>query len=225
MKRIAFNLLLLLLTVGNPMAASGQSEFSLSVNLAPVYTHTDFSITFPFTDPATQLPVQLAANSNGISYALGITGRYAFSRNWSVSTGVWATHTLSGKTTLVQNGIPATIRYTYSHPFTNWYKTPLLVNYQASDKQLSPYFSAGVTFDFRGTSYIDTQGNGEEVPIKIGKAVVVTPLLGLGAIYRLNEHFLVVAQPTIQYNLQSHSDYSYYHLYQLGLQTQLMYQF
>ncbi|GAB3788487.1 hypothetical protein GCM10028818_55140 [Spirosoma horti] len=156
---------------------------------------------------------------------MGLSSRYSFSPKWSASAGIWATHVLSSTAYFDINGSSIRIPYHYSHPFTNAYKVPLSVNYQSSKNRLSPYFSIGASLDFRGVSYVDLAGNGQEVPVKLGKALIVTPLVGIGAIYRLNNHLLAVAQPTIQYNVQSHPTYSYYHSYQIGLQMQLMHQF
>jgi hypothetical protein len=215
-----------LLVIGSMATAFGQHKFALSVQLAPIYTHADSKVIFPFADPSTQLPTtEFRAVSNGLSYSLGVAARYAFSPKWSIGTGIWATHSAVGKSDFLQNGIPYTVRYQYNHPFNNFYKAPLLINYQSSTKRLSPYFSAGATFDFRGTSYVDINGNGELVPAKFGKAVVITPLLGVGVIYGLTEHLSLIAQPTIQYNIESHPSYSYFHAYQISLQTQLMYKF
>lgn len=138
--------------IGSLTTVFGQHKFALSIQLAPIYTHADAKISFPL---ANQSPTdELIAVSNGLKYSLGVTTRYAFSPKWSIGAGIWATHSAVGKEVYMQNGIPTTIRYQYKHPFTNLYKAPLLINYQSSTNRLSPYFSAGVTFDFRGTSYL-----------------------------------------------------------------------
>ena len=204
--------------------ALGQGRFALSVQLTPIYTHSDAKIVFPFADQVTQLSTtEFVAISNGLNYSLGITGRYSFSSKWSISTGIWANHALAAKSDFTQNGIPFTLRYHYNHPFTNSYRAPLLINYQSSIKRLSPYFSVGTTFDFRATSYVDLNGNGDLTPIKIGKAIVVTPFVGIGILYGLTEHMSLIAQPIIQYNVEPHSSYTYFHAYQVGVQTRLMY--
>ncbi|MBN8824540.1 MULTISPECIES: outer membrane beta-barrel protein [unclassified Spirosoma] len=205
--------------------AFAQGKWALSVHLAPTYTHNDSKITAGggLNPP---LPVsEFVIKSNGLSYSLGVSARYAFSPKWSVTTGIWASHIATSKTDLVQDGIPYTIRYTYNHPFSNFYSAPLLINYQVSTKRLSPYISLGTTFGFRRKSYVDLTGNGDYVAVKIGKPVVVTPLVGVGVLYNLTEHMTLIAQPTIQYDVESHSNYDYYHAYSLSLQTQLMYRF
>ncbi|WP_020596186.1 outer membrane beta-barrel protein [Spirosoma panaciterrae] len=216
--------LTLLLVMVGLVPAFAQKKFAVSVHLAPIYGHNDSKIRLgggPNQPPASEFIME----SNGLSYQLGLSARYAFSPKWSIMTGIWAAHVVSSKLDVVQDGIPYSIRYTYSHPFSNSYQSPLLINYQVSTKRLSPYVSFGATFAYRRTSYVDLSGNGEFTPIKIGKPVVVTPLLGVGVLYNLTEHLTLIAQPTLQYNVESHSAYDYYHSYSLSLQTQLMYRF
>ena len=214
----------LLLEAINP--TFGQAKFALSLNVAPIYAHTDYKAIQPFPDQPSQSPTTVVTvSSHGLNYMLGLLARYSFSPKWSVSTGIWATHGLSGTTHFDINGIDAQIPYHYSHPLTNAYKVPVLVNYQSATDGLSPYFTIGTSLDFRGVSYIDLEGNGQEVPVKFGKSLTITPLVGIGAIYQLKSHLLIVTQPTIQYNVQSHPTYSYYHSYQLGLQMQIMHRF
>lgn len=206
--------------------AFSQPKLSLSLQLAPTYAHGDSRVIFPFPDQATQLPTtELISVSNGLTYSVGVAARYGLTAKWSVSTGLWATHTVLTKADYSQNGIQFTIRYQYNHPFTNLYRAPLLIHYQSSTKRLSPYFSIGATFDFRGITYVDLSGNGELIPVKFGKALVVTPLVGAGLRYSLNKHLSLIAQPTLQYSVDPHPTYSYFHFYQLSLQTQLMYSF
>lgn len=215
-----------LLILGSMLPGLGQNRFSLSVQVAPVYAYSDSKFIFPFPDPITQLPTtEVTTVSNVLNYSLGIAVGYAFSSKWSIASGVWATHSAIGKGDFSENGVRGTMRYQYSHPFTNSYKVPLLINFKSSTKRLSPYFSAGATFDFRGISYVDLEGNGTYVPVKFGKALIVRPLIGAGVLYGLTEHMSLIVQPTIQYDLEPHPGYSYYHAYQLGLQTQLMYRF
>ncbi|QHV99016.1 PorT family protein [Spirosoma endbachense] len=215
-----------LFLLGSLTLTFGQSRFAVAVNLAPIYAHTDYKLDLPFPDLNTQLPTTVVTSaSHALNYMLGLSARYSFSPKWSASTGIWATHGLDGTSHIDINGISTQLPYRYSHPFTNAYKVPLLVNYQSSTKRLSPYFSLGASLDFRSISYVDLDGTGEEVPVKFGKALAITPLIGIGAIYQLNNHLLLIAQPTMQYNLQDHSGYSYYHSYQIGLQMQLMHLF
>lgn len=148
----------------------GQTNFALSINLAPIYAHTDYNSTLPFPDANTQSPTTVVtSSSHGINYMLGLSARYSFSPKWSASTGIWATHGLSGTTHFDVNGISALIPYHYSHPLTNAYKVPLWVNFQSSTKRLSPYFSMGASLDFRSVSYVDLNGMERKYPLNLGK--------------------------------------------------------
>ncbi|GAB4018535.1 hypothetical protein GCM10028773_18520 [Spirosoma koreense] len=150
-------------------------------------------------------------------------GTYFFSSNWSASAGIWATQFISIKGNITVDGDNTVIDYSNKHPFEYAYRIPVLLNYQSSGKRLSPYFSAGASADFRAKSYVDVGGT--EVAVNIGKAVTVTPMLGVGAIYQLKQHLALVVQPMAQYNMQAHPTYTYYHGYQLSLRAQLMYRF
>lgn len=223
MKTFRYSALISSLLVVNLLTAFGQNKFAFSVNIAPVYAHSDFSTVAPYSTPnSTVTLTKYAGNANGLNYSIGLMGWYNFSPKWSASVGIWATHPVTNKLNVTYNGVPSSMTYQYNHPFANLYKVPLLVNYQSSLKKLSPYFSAGVSFDFRGISYVDLNGNGEYVAVKFGKAVALTPLVGVGLIYGLTNHLSLLAQPTFQYDLQTRPSYDYYHLYQLSLQTQLI---
>ena len=226
MKTLAYAGLTWLFIIGSQTAIRGQNKFALSVSVAPVYNHSDTHVTLPIADPVRLFPfTEFTTKGNGLGYSLGLLGRYAFTPKWSALMGIWATHAVSGKTDISENGVLFTDTYRYNHPFTNFYRLPLIINYQSSTRRLSPYFSVGASLDFRGKTYVDLSGNGELVAVKFGKPVVATSLIGAGAIYKLTHQLSLIAQPTLQYNLQPHSGYSYYHSYQLSLQTQLLYQF
>jgi hypothetical protein len=203
----------------------GQSKFSLSLNLAPVYGHSASEQTLPIPDPNTQsATTDYGIRSHGIGYSFGLTGRYAFTTKWSASAGIWATSSIFSTADISFNGTQYSIDFQNHHPYSYAYKIPLLLNYQSSRKRLSPYFSAGASLDFRAKSYVDL-GNGQEVAIKVGKPLVASLLLGAGIIYRLSRQLSLVAQPTIHYTVEPRPTYSYYRGYQLSLQTQLMYHF
>ncbi len=203
----------------------GQSRFALSANLAPIYAQSNASASIPIFDPVNPDFGTLKSNSYRLVYSLGIMARYSFSPKWSVSTGIWASHPFAGRDRITQNTITTTIPYEYKRPFHNQYKAPLLVNFRFSDNRVSPYISAGTTFDFRSKTYVVIDGMGTEVGAKFGKAVVVTPLLGLGAIIDLKEHLSAIVQPTVQYDVQPLNGLMHRNAFQLSLQTQLMYRF
>ncbi|QMW04556.1 hypothetical protein [Spirosoma foliorum] len=225
MKSLSYTILTLMLIIGSHLPSLGQRKFSLSVSVAPTYSHSDAKLVVPIADPATQLPsTEVVTKAHSVGYSFGVMGRYDFSAKWSVSTGLWVTHSLSSSIDVNENGSSFTLTYPYSHPFTFAYKIPLLINYRPLTTRLSPYLSAGATGDIRSKTYA-ILGDGQEIPVSFGKAMVVTPLLGLGGSYRFNDRISLIVQPTIQYDVQSRPSYEYSHTYQLSLQTQLMYHF
>ncbi|MVM28998.1 outer membrane beta-barrel protein [Spirosoma sp. HMF4905] len=203
----------------------GQSRFSLAVSLGYAYGHSDSKQIAPIPDPIAQLPTtEIITSSHSSGYSFGLLARYAFSPKWSVNAGISAGQALSVKGYLSENGNKIPVNYTNTHRDEFAYSVPLQINYQSSTKRLSPYFSVGASLGFRTKSYVDL-GNGQEVAVKFGKPVIITPGVGIGVIYRLSEHCSLIAQPGFSYNVQAHPNYEYYHAYSVGLNTQLMYTF
>ncbi|WP_338875756.1 hypothetical protein WBJ53_09025 [Spirosoma sp. SC4-14] len=221
MKLNYFFALILTGMLGSLQPVCGQHRFSVSVSAAPVYAQTDLKVIGPVTTPGSQ-PIDIVEHAHGVGYSIGLLGHYNFTPKWSASAGLWATQTVSSTIDLSTNGVDYTVNYANSRPFNYAYKAPVMINFRSSMKRLSPYFSAGASADFRATSYATI--NGTEVPLKFGKTVTFTPLLGAGIIYGLSDRLSLLAQPMLQYNLDSHPSYSYYHSYQLSLQMQLKYQ-
>lgn len=213
-----------LLTVGGYSVVWGQSRFSVAVNVAPTFSHTNWQQVAPIPDPVTQSPTTVVGSrSNAWGYSIGVLLHYNFDQKWSILTGIRASHAVWGKSIFSENAVDIPIQYTYGHPFRNAYSTPLQVNFRSSGKRLSPYFSAGATFNYPETSYLLV--NGDEIPVKFGKAVVINPIVGAGVDYRLSQRCSLMVQPTLQYDVQDHSSYTFYHSYVLSLQTQLLYHF
>ncbi|WP_461147158.1 hypothetical protein [Spirosoma pulveris] len=220
-----FLALLILILTAWITPALGQSRFSVSVSLAPVYGHSDSKAVFPFsTDPAYPTTT-LVARSHGLGYSFGLMGHYNFSSKWSVSAGIWATANLSSKSDFELNNNRNTIHIQSSHPFEYNYRIPVLLNYTWAIKRLSPYLSVGTSANFRSTSYAYV--NGQEIPIKVGKAIRNGPLMvGAGIIYQVRKNASLVVQPMLEYSLNAKSaNYVYAHSYMLSLQAQLRYRF
>ncbi|AUD03481.1 hypothetical protein [Spirosoma pollinicola] len=208
-------------------ASWGQSRFSVSINLAPTFSHSNSkSVIPPTNNPAVPIATatEVLIQSHSLGYSVGLMGHYALTTKWSLSTGVWATQTQSSQGKLILNGDAIALSYSNKHPFHYAYRVPIFVNYQSSTNRISPYFSVGSSADFRSTSYAYI--NGQEIPIKLGKPVAISPLLvGAGVIGQLKRQLTLVVQPMLEYDLQAHPTYTYYHTYQLSLQTQLRYRF
>lgn len=208
-------------------ASWGQSRFSVSINIAPIFSHSNSkSVVPPINNPAVPIATatEVLIQSHSLGYSLGLMGHYALTNKWSLSTGVWATQTQSSKGNIVFNGDATALSYVNKHPFRYAYRVPLFINDQSSINRISPYFSLGAAANFRSTSYAYI--NGQEVPIKLGKPVTISPLLiGAGVIGQLKRQLTLVVQPMLEYDLRTHPTYAYSHTYQLSLQTQLRYRF
>lgn len=203
----------------------GQSKFSVALRAGYSYGHSDSKQIAPIPDPVTQASSsEVVTSSHSTGYSFGLVVRYAFSPKWSVNAGISAGQALATKGYFSQNGNEIPVSYTNTHRDEFAYSIPIQVNYQSTTKRLSPYFTVGAALGFRAKSYVDL-GNGQEVAVKIGKPVTITPGVGIGVIYRLNEHYSLIAQPGFSYNVQDHSNYVYYHAYSVGLNAQIMYNF
>lgn len=214
---------LLLFTIWlNPVY--GQSRFSVSATLAPVYTHLDSKAIIPDLDPTSVSGADVQINKvHGFAYSIGLLGTYKLSPKWSASAGVWAVHFFATTQHYSVNQFQYDFKYRNGRIFQYAYRLPFMINFQPSTRRLSPYLSAGASLNFRSLGFIDVSGVDE--PGKFGKSTSFTPILGLGISYRLPKNLTFIAQPMCQYNLQSHPPYTYYHLYQVSLQTQLRYHF
>lgn len=203
----------------------GQSKLSLSVSLAPEYAHSNSSVVVPDFNPSTTGFTNLKAKSYVLSYSLGLMARYSFSEKWSVSTGIWASHPFKGEESYILGNQPFSTPLRFNDPFEIRYKIPLMLNFRSSENHISPYFSAGTTFNFKPKIYLDLDGDGNEELVRFGKSLTLTPIIGIGAIMDLKKNISLVIQPTFQYLIQSREGYDYRRAYVIGLQGQLMYRF
>lgn len=213
------------LLLGYVHPAIGQSRFSLSVNAAPIWNFYDTRATILVPGGSGGLEtLDFATKGHGFSYSFGLLGRYHLSPRWSVAAGVWGVRDVSSTLDLTQNGQTVTINNFLGRQVFVDYRVPLLINYQPSRHRLSPYLTAGATANIDGPRYIDL-GTGP-VRVRLDKAVTFTPLLGLGAAYRLSDQFTLIAQPTVQLEFpRGNTDYQRYRVYALSLQTQVLYAF
>lgn len=203
----------------------GQNKLSLSVSLAPEYAHSNASVVIPDFNPSSPGFTNLKSKSYVLSYSLGLMARYSFSEKWSASTGIWASHPFTGKESYLQGSQPFSTPLRFNDPFEIRYKIPLTLNFRSSENRISPYISAGTTFDFRPKVYLDLDGDGVEELVRFGKSLTLTPIIGIGAIMDLKKNLSLVVQPTFQYLIQSQEGYDYRRAYIIGLQGQLMYRF
>ena len=206
----------------------GQGKFALSASVTPYYQHTNSktNIFLPDLSGGTPIAVDETYRQNGQGYAVGLMARYALTAYWSISSGIlcnyttYKTPTITTRPDYTMVNIPQFITGK-SHKHN--YQIPLLVNYQSSTKRLSPYLSAGALFSFRGTSFIDV-GTGVETPVVFGKALGISPVVGIGGIYQLNNHLSLIAQPSFTYIMPpGNATVIFNKNYLFGLQAQLLY--
>lgn len=225
MKSFAFSIFICAgLIVIQPMAF-GQDKLSISFGVVPEFTRSRSSAIVPEYNPGTPGYQNLETSSYEFSYSAGLMARYSFSKKWSVVTGLWATHPFSGRYGLRYPNYMAVTRLKFNDPFQVGFKLPLTVNFRTSVNRISPYLSAGTTFDFRPRLYSDITGDGNKELVKIGKAVTLTPIIGAGLIADIKEHLSLIVQPTFQYRMLSQKGYDYRWAYSTGLQVQLMFRF
>lgn len=209
--------------LGLQSVAFGQNKFSFSFGIAPEFARSRSSAIVPEYNPGSPGYQNFEFSTYHFSYSVGLMARYSFSEKWSVSTGLWASHPFAGKARLSYPNYKQITNSEFNDPYQVRFKLPLIVNFRTSKKRISPYLSAGTTFDFRPRWYSDINGDGNKELVKLGKAVTLTPLIGAGIIADLKENLLLVVQPTFQYQILPQKGYDYRWAYGTGLQVQLMY--
>lgn len=188
-------------------AVSGQNKFAFSATVAPFYGHNKSKVIIPVDDGSGTFPLQeWKSESSPKGYWIGLNGRYSFSRKWSASTGLWFSESWLKPSNISR-----------SHNFS----IPVMVNFQTSEKKLSPYFSAGASWNLVTTSRVYVPGVGT-VTFKSDNNNIsrILPMIGAGAVYHFAPHLSLIAQPTFSYSIPP-SGYNS-HAYQLSLNMQLM---
>lgn len=203
----------------------GQSRFSLSLNIAPVYTRAASQAILPISIDPAYPTTEIISRTRSLGYSFGLMGHYSFSSKWSASLGVWATSFPTIKGNFSMNGADEAVTFHTNHPFNYGYRIPVLLNYQASSKRISPYFSIGTSVNFRQTSYALV--NGQEIPVKAGKAITSGPLIvGAGAIFQLKAPLSLLIQPMLEHSVKAKpSNFIYSRSYTLSVQAQMRYRF
>lgn len=190
-------------------AATGQTKFAFSATVAPFYAHNKNTVILPPDsgfDP--NLGGKWTSKVSPKGYWVGLNGRYSFSKKWSASTGLWFS----------QSRLKISNSSSRSHNFA----IPVMVNFETSERKLSPYFSAGGLWNFASTSLATIKDIGTVI-FKSDKGGIsrFLPTVGAGVIYHFASHFSLIAQPTFGYAIPPSGIDS--HAYQLGFNMQLMF--
>ena len=191
-------------------AAFAQSKVAFSATVAPFYGHTKTTTTviLPVDYSGGTLASQVFhSESSPKGYWVGLNGRYSISRKWSASTGLWFS----------ESSLKTSASSSRSHNFS----IPVIINFQSSERKLSPYFSAGALWNFGTTSHVNIPDLGTVIFKSESNTSRISPLVGAGIIYHFAPHFSLIAQPTFSYAIPPSGFNS--HAYQLGLHLQLMF--
>lgn len=190
-------------------AAFSQSKFEFSASVAPFYGHTKTKATIilPDANGSGTYSQVWKSESSPKGFWIGLNGRYSFSQKWSASTGLW----------LSESWLKSSNSSSRSHNFS----IPAMVNFQTSEKKLSPYFSAGALWNFGTTSHVNIRDIGTVIFKSESHTSRISPMIGAGVIYHFARHLSLIAQPTFSYAIPP-SGYNS-HAYQIGLNVQLMF--
>ncbi|MBE9463483.1 outer membrane beta-barrel protein [Dyadobacter subterraneus] len=197
----------------------GQSKFAFSITAAPFYGQikSKNSFVIPSGTGGEPITTEIKSKTTTKGYWVGLNGRYSFSSKWSASTGLW----LSESWQNVPQITPAISVYTGRSRSHNL-AIPAMVNFQTSERRLSPYFSAGAMWNFSTTSRLNISSLETNFTFKSNDSKV-TPMVGAGVIYNFAQHISMIAQPIFQYIIPLSGIHS--QTYQLNLNVQLMYRF
>ena len=200
---------------------SAQSRFSVGLTAAPVFNHSSFTV----ADPSGQL-TGFDFRSDVGGAMLGLSAQYAFTPQWSLSSGVWFQQLRSTGVFPFATGIVS------SRIISSVYQVPLLLNFRPTNRRLSPFFSVGTLGTFgSSTLYKPADGSGLSnsrvrfsQPFKVNVAIV-----GAGVAYRLTPHWSLTAQPLLIWRFKPQSGnfihYERFVSYQINGQAQLLYSF
>jgi hypothetical protein len=185
------------LLVAGFTTASAQSKFSMSALLTPGYIRASF--------PSDQ---EGRIFNNSRSLGTGAMLHYQFSDQWSATSGlgIESRYSLDGDPN-------ASFQ-------THYFNIPLLLNYQATQKRLSPYYSAGVQLNKLQYLYFNYGPQTDIVAATAKPRVRAQYMAGAGLKYQFNEHLALTTQPIFMYGSED-GDRNY----QYSLQTQLVCRF
>lgn len=204
-------------------SAFGQSRFSIAPTVSPGYQSLSYRAQFTNSD------FRWSSSSSGQTFSAGLTAHYALSQHWSVSLGLL--YNRSNSNSKFEYISPTTFMGSARTAVNENLQLPVLINYTVSNRRLSPYLSAGVllNYNFR-SSFTDAISGVTTIKsnrkLDDPRAVLVQPMIGIGAQYRFTPAISLIVQPTAAYELGKPSDYyTTFRNYQLGLQTQLKFTF
>lgn len=160
-----------------------QRKFAISATVAPSYSRGSTAVSYSMPDWAGRSnTVALNSDAAVIGYWAGLHGTYFFTPKWSASAGLWFSQNIS--------------KAGSAHVRTDQFSVPVLVNYRVLKHKISPYLSAGLTYNFDATTRVRVNDN----QIFKGKSpsdANVSPTFAAGVLFDLNPRISLIAQPTV----------------------------
>jgi opacity protein-like surface antigen len=113
--------------------------------------------------------------------------------------------------------LPNTIDWYYG---VYYFNLPVIIRYELGEQKLSPYFELGLVPSYAVERYFKTVYNRQELKnldeSKNNFAIMLH--WGFGVNYKLSEKWKIYFQPTIRYQLNSHTEPIKEHLYSIGIE-------
>lgn len=198
-----------------------QQKWSVTAQVAPLAERTNYRrrTFYPNSNGQVVEPIYVS----GARWATGIQAggavHYGFAPGWSVSLG-GAYRQFTTRQARPGNDGTTLIR-------SRAIRVPVLLNFQASKKRLSPYFTVGALLDFPLASRVTVRRNDQttqQLTLDVERGPVFYLMAGAGFHYRFGQRCALTAQPTISYQVGRFGDSrSYNPTTETGLQVQLVY--
>jgi hypothetical protein len=213
-----------------PFLVFSQSRSSIDYVISPDFTYriqqyegTDFVKTVKELNDKNDLAK--IGGHFGIGYNQKLTSKLWLKLGFQISNmgyrrakqiAMWGNNNNNGvfdTTATLSNSIESSYNFNLIH-------LPIVLRYQFSERKFSPYFEIGVVPSYLIEGYLNFVNNGQSVKSDLPINGNFAALLhwGFGANYQLNEKWQLYFQPTIRYQLTTHSAPIKEHLYTIGIE-------
>jgi hypothetical protein len=181
-------------------AAIGQRSVALSATVAPTYTTTSYArqTLYPDSDGQIVEPVHLAGQRSAPGFTAGVSLLYTYAPGWTVSAGL-----LYQQSGMRQQRLPAAGEGS-TRVTSRSVRLPVAINFRASPKPLSPYFTLALLTDLPLTTRLTATRTGESTQqLRVRNSVnpLFSAQLGVGGFCQLSDRYALIAQPTLAYTI------------------------